>query len=301
MMIHFLGHVVLNPIWLQTFRTLVEVGHFTQTAEKLFMTQPGVSQHINKLEALCGYPLIKRYNKTFEVTEQGRRVYQYALKLEEQQIELIESLGFDNSTVGECRIACSGPMALHLYPQLLNIQKQHPQLTFHLEAAPKKRILEGIQSGTFDLGIVTDKPNEHLFSSENCGAEALVLILPKALENKILTSELLMECGLITHPDALHYLFLYFNHCNEPGLSKVNPEKIPSVGYINQLSQILVPISQGIGFTVLPQNALNAFSFPELLHVHQPKKVVSEPLYLVHKKGRELASRYQRVLAQLDI
>ncbi|WP_413700158.1 LysR family transcriptional regulator substrate-binding protein [Psychromonas sp. KJ10-10] len=195
----------------------------------------------------------------------------------------------------------SGPMALHIYPQLLAIQKQYSQLTFHIEATPKKRILEGVQSGLFDLGIVTDKPSEHLFNSENCGTEVLALILPKSLENKPLTPELLMECGLISHPDALYYLSLYFSHCNEPGLDKINPEKVPSAGYINQLSQILVPISQGIGFTVLPQSALNAFALPELLHVHQANTIVSEPLYLVHKKGRELASRYQRVLAHLNI
>ncbi|MRY60822.1 LysR family transcriptional regulator, partial [Parabacteroides distasonis] len=41
---------MINPLWLNTFKTLVEVGHFTQTAEKLYMTQPGVSQHIKKLE-----------------------------------------------------------------------------------------------------------------------------------------------------------------------------------------------------------------------------------------------------------
>jgi DNA-binding transcriptional LysR family regulator len=296
-----LGNILLNPIWLRTFKVLVEVGHFTKTAEKLFMTQPGVSQHITKLELICGYPLIKRYKKTFELTEQGRRVYQYALTLEEQQTQLIESLGFDNSTVGECRIACSGPMALHIYPQLLNIQKQYPQLTFHLEATPKRRILEGIQSGLFDLGIVTDIANEHLFTSESCGIEELALILPKAMENIKLIPESLMECGLISHPDAAYYLSLYFAHCDEPGFNKINLEKIPLVGSINQLSQILVPISQGIGFTVLPQSALNAFAFPELLHVHQPKKMVAEPLYIVHKKGRELASRYQRVLAELKI
>lgn len=292
---------MLNPIWLQTFRTLVEVGHFTQTAEKLFMTQPGVSQHINKLELACGHNLIKRYNKTFEVTEQGRRVYQYAIKIDEQQAQLIESLDFDNSTVGQCRIACSGPMALHIYPQLLTIQKQYPELTFHLEAAPKNRILEGIQAGTFDLGIVTDKPSEHLFNSENCGTEELALVLPKALKGKTLTAELLAECGLISHPDALYYLSLYFNHCGEPSFAKLNPDKILSVGYINQLSQILVPISEGIGFTVLPQSALNAFAYRDMLHVHQPQKVVYESLYIVHKKGRELASRYQTVLSKLTI
>jgi DNA-binding transcriptional LysR family regulator len=292
---------VLNPIWLQTFRTLVEVGHFTQTAEKLFMTQPGVSQHITKLELACGHSLIKRYNKTFEVTEQGSRVYQYALKIEDQQSQLLESLDFDNSKVGKCLIACPGSIALHIYPQLLKIQKQYSQLTFHLEAAPKPRILEGIQSGLFDLGIVTDRPTEHLFSSEICGTEELVLVLPKALEHEVLTFELLTQCGLISHPDALCYLSLYFNHCAEPGLSKINLRKVLSVGYINQISQILVPISQGIGFTVLPKSVVDAFAFPDTLHVHRPPKIVSETLYIVHKKGRELASRYQTVLEKLNI
>ncbi|MEF2276636.1 LysR family transcriptional regulator, partial [Pseudomonas aeruginosa] len=39
---HSKSHIMLNPVWLHTFKTLIEVGHFTQTAEKLFMTQPGV-------------------------------------------------------------------------------------------------------------------------------------------------------------------------------------------------------------------------------------------------------------------
>ena len=46
---------MLNPVWLETFITLVDTGHFTQTAEKLHMTQPGVSQHIyvGSLAAYC--------------------------------------------------------------------------------------------------------------------------------------------------------------------------------------------------------------------------------------------------------
>ncbi len=51
---------MINPLWLNTFRTLVKVGHFTQTAEKLYMTQPGVSQHIKKLEQACHCDLLSR-------------------------------------------------------------------------------------------------------------------------------------------------------------------------------------------------------------------------------------------------
>ncbi|ABZ77187.1 transcriptional regulator, LysR family [Shewanella halifaxensis HAW-EB4] len=42
------------------------------------MTQPGVSQQIQKLEQACGHSLITRLNKQFEITEQGQQVYQCA-------------------------------------------------------------------------------------------------------------------------------------------------------------------------------------------------------------------------------
>ena len=76
---------MINPVWLKTFVTLIDTGHFTKTAEKLFMTQPGVTQHIKKLEQACGYPLIESHNKSFDITEAGRNVYQHAIQLERQQ------------------------------------------------------------------------------------------------------------------------------------------------------------------------------------------------------------------------
>jgi DNA-binding transcriptional LysR family regulator len=56
---------MINHIWLKTFCTLVDVSHFTKTAEKLFMTQSGVSQHIKKLEKQLDSQLLIREGKTF--------------------------------------------------------------------------------------------------------------------------------------------------------------------------------------------------------------------------------------------
>ena len=65
---------MINPIWLDTFITLVETGNFTRTAEQRFMTQPGVSQHIKKLEDVCNCELVIRLGKGIQLTEQGQRV-----------------------------------------------------------------------------------------------------------------------------------------------------------------------------------------------------------------------------------
>jgi hypothetical protein len=50
----------------------------------------------------------------------------------------------------------------------------------------------------------------------------------------------------------MHYLQRYFNGCGEAELANVNPNKLTHAGYINQLSQMLLPVSEGLGYTVLP-------------------------------------------------
>ena len=62
---------MLNATWLETFVTLTEIGHFTRAAEKLNMTQPGVSQHLRKLEEQVGQSLIAQEGKSFTLTPAG--------------------------------------------------------------------------------------------------------------------------------------------------------------------------------------------------------------------------------------
>ncbi len=289
---------MLNPFWLNTFKTLVDLGHFTKTAKKLHMTQPGVSQQIKKLENACGCSLIRRENKGFELTEQGKIVYQYALKIAEEEAELMENLSFDDPYAGQCKLSCSGSLALLLYPPLLSLQQQHPNLTIHLEAAPNRRILDELLSASIDLGIVTHIPNSSLYQSTVIGAETLCLVLPKSYQHKKITAELLFDCGLIDHPDAEHYLSLYFELCGEKELAEINLDELPKSGYINQLSQILLPVAKGLGFTVLPESAVAHFPGKASVHIVKTTKQVKETLYLVQKRNRDLAHRYQ-IIAQL--
>ena len=66
---------MINPVLLRSFCTLVEVGHFTRSADRLNMTQSGISQHIRKLEAQLGQDLLIREGKQFTLTDAGQRLY----------------------------------------------------------------------------------------------------------------------------------------------------------------------------------------------------------------------------------
>ncbi|MGL4475564.1 MAG: LysR family transcriptional regulator [Shewanella sp.] len=286
---------MLNQQWLLTFTTLVELGSFTRTADKLFMTQPGVSQQLKKLEQACGYELLQRSHKRFELTEAGRKVYEYAQQLQQQQGKLLTALGEDEAYIGQCRLACSGALALSLYPRMLALQKQYPQLTMMLEVAPNQSILKQIQAGAIDMGVVTHLSNEWLYDSKVIGYEPLCLVLPASFTGPVDIAAL-SELGLIKHPDAMQYLSLFCSRCGNDELLKLQLDTLPVSGYVNQLTQILVPVSLGLGFTVLPKSAVDNFAIPTSIQCYQSPLSVNETLYAVHKRHRQLPARYHALL-----
>ncbi|MEP4888876.1 MAG: LysR family transcriptional regulator [Aliiglaciecola sp.] len=291
---------MLNPVWLNTFKTLIENRHFTRTAEILHMTQPGVSQHIQKLEDACGYDLIRRQKKSFDVTLQGELLYNYILTTQQQESAFFETLGANDKTSGKCALSCSGSLATLLYSGFIELQTKYENLVIHLEAAPNNRILEQISNGQTDLGIVTQKPDPLLFSSEIIGREELVLVFPssKSLNLDNLAAEI-MQLGLIRHPDIEHYLRLYLAHCEETVLTNLDVRKIKTKGYVNQIHQILLPVSQGLGFTVLPRSTVNNFELAKQLKILDIDSVVAETLYLVKKRNRHMPARFEMIKAHI--
>ncbi len=296
---------MLNPIWLDTFITLAETGHFTRTAEQRFMTQPGVSQHIKKLEEACECQLVVRLGKGIQLTEQGRRVFEYAKSQQHQEQNFIASLKFDEPYEGKCVVACSGAIAQRIYPALLAQQLKHPKLEIHVEVAPRRTILSGIINGTFELGIITNTPNVDEVSSTYLGEESLGLILPREFvkhsslfaysQKNTNIVDTLNALGLINHPDAVHYLQRYIKDSGEDDLATINPTTLKQSGYINQLSQILIPVSQGLGFTVLPSSTLDFVDVADRLTVYKPKNKVTEPLYCIQTPHSMLPARYNVV------
>ncbi|ABI72402.1 LysR family transcriptional regulator [Shewanella frigidimarina] len=294
---------MLNQQWLTTFIKLVEVGHFTHTAEQLFMTQPGVSQHIKKLEQQVGVDLLIRIGKSFELTEAGIVLYQQALVWQQQQQQVLSQLAVDDEHVGDCRLACSGSMALLLYPHLIDYQLPYSQLQIYLEAAPNKRIIDSVMTNTIDVGIITQPINMDELVVTPLAAQSLCLVLPQSYLHQSVTFEQLMELGMVSHPDAMHYwsqiVGQYFTKKQALAL------QVPIRSYVNQLNQILVPVAKGLAFAVLPQFAVDHFGQQQHIRVasftteQANNVVVSEPLFIIYKKHRPLARRYGPIIDKI--
>ena len=285
---------MLNAQWLETFVTLCRVGHFTRAAERLNMTQPGVSQHLRKLEQQVGQALIARQGKSFTLTPAGEAVLALGLRRREEERALRQDLLQDDPDLGEVTLACSGSLALLLYPHFLDLMERAPGLVIRLEATPQGRVPEGLLSGSFDLGITDHAPGHPRLDGERLGTDELCLILPGGAAPQVSFADL-QERGFIAHPDG-------YAHAEEL-LSLNFPQDFRGIeglrlrSFINQIGQIPEPVARGMGYTILPRSGIDTSALRDRLTVARLDHPVRHELWLVQRKGRVLPARMTRIRA----
>ncbi len=287
---------MLNARWLETFVAVCEDGNLTRTAERLHMTQPGVSQHLKKLEDQLGTALLKRTGKSFTLTPAGEKLREIGISRQREERQLLDALLDDDPDMGTVSIACSGSFASRLHPRLLSLAISRPDLVLCLEAAPQATILRGVSDGQLDLGILNEKADHPRISSEPIGQEEICLVLPANAGPDMPSFEELEARGFIAHPDGANLANLLFSP-NYPE-QFTGGDRLRIRGQVNQIGQILAPVAQGIGYSILPRSGLETFAeCHKVLAIRTPTPVFQE-LWLVHRKGRQLASRTE---APIDI
>ncbi|MFT5707824.1 MAG: DNA-binding transcriptional LysR family regulator [Oceanospirillaceae bacterium] len=285
---------MINQLWLNTFCKLVEVGHFTLTAQQLFMTQSGVSQHIKKLEQQLAVPLLLRQGKSFTLTDAGKQLYQQGQKLLLSMDKLEQSIKLDDEYQGVVRITSPGSIGLKLYPYLLKQQSAHPGLIIDYLFAPNSDIEQQISSRTRDCGLMTELSKLDNILSQKVALEQLVVITPASVKKVDWAG--LMALGFISHPDGNHHAqlllsqnFKQFEHTNQ----------FPFKGFSNQISLICQPVSYGLGFTVLPLHAAKSFVDQTLITIHPLQQAEYETLYFCVNTHSLASSRTKLIEASI--
>lgn len=279
---------MVNPVWLKTFCTLVDVGSFTKAADKCFMTQSGVSQHVRKLEESLSTTLVIRGKRGVLLTEAGEKLYGQGKDVLQTLDNLAVNISQDPGYEGEVRIMSPGSVGLNVYPRLLDLQVTYPALTINYRFAPNGDIHNAILNNTIDIGLTTACPVAAEIESEPIGEEPLLLVTPHNIETPTWTT--LCQLGFIDHPDARHHAELLLG-ANFEQYQTAQLRPVKQSGFSNQISLILLPVARGLGFTVLPANAVAAFAQQAAIKAHHLPIPVSETLYLCAFAGRQLPQR----------
>jgi len=96
----------MDLVQLEHFLAVADERTFTRAAERVFRTQPALSQSIKKLETELGTPLFVRDNGDVSVTEAGRLLRDYALRMLKLRDEATRSIAqLQNLEIGTLTIA----------------------------------------------------------------------------------------------------------------------------------------------------------------------------------------------------
>lgn len=138
------------------FQAVAEELNYRKAAERLFISQPGLSRQIKQLEEMLGVQLFERDKKHVELTTSGSFLKGEVdflinhLDSTKIQLKLIES-----GKVGELRIGFLGSASNRVLPDLLNrINAEQPMITTSLEELSNSMQVEMIQKDKLDIGFV---------------------------------------------------------------------------------------------------------------------------------------------------
>ena len=141
----------------RVFCAVARLGSFSRAADELFISQPAVSQAIQKLEEALGGALFVRVPKAVRLTPEGEVLYECVRRG-------IEWIGRGEAKfralleleTGEIRIGASDmTLQFYLLPHLEAFHSRYPNIRVKVTNAPTPDTVAHLRAGRIDFGVVT--------------------------------------------------------------------------------------------------------------------------------------------------
>lgn len=148
---------------IETFLRVARLRSYTAAAESLGLTQPAVTQHIQKLEAHYGSKLVDSAHRTVRLTQSGELLYEY---LSLQRANEGQLAGLMRNVAGPLRVGATLSIADYYLPSLpvehLLTSRERIQVTVGNTA----RLLDALGAGELDCAFIEGLFDTALFQTE---------------------------------------------------------------------------------------------------------------------------------------
>ncbi len=269
---------------LRYFLMVAEELHFRKAAEKLYISQPGLSRQIRQLEELLGTSLLDRNKKKVSLTRAGeylKEEVEFLLNHIEVTSRQLRLIGEGHS--GEVRIGFLGSAMQQVIPDLLvKLQQQYPDIRTSLEELSNNAQLNAILKDRLDIGFVRLARVPEGLDIRPVFEDSFSLVLP---EDHWCSAEAFRNIGQFSEENfilfAQDYSPLYYDTvmsiCEQEGFS-------PTVSHKSVHAQTIFKlVENGLGISIVPTSLQHGFNmgvkFIELKDIAQ--KAV---LYVIWKK-----------------
>ena len=144
---------------LKYFLSIAKEESISRAAKSLHITQPTLSRQLKDLEISLGKELIIRGKKKVTLTDEGKLFEKRAKEI----LDLVEKSRSEilgGYTGGDIRIGCGETDGMRFIAKTVaGLQKEYPLIRVHLYSANAVDIMERLDKGLIDFGVLVNPPN----------------------------------------------------------------------------------------------------------------------------------------------
>ncbi|MHB1652087.1 MAG: selenium metabolism-associated LysR family transcriptional regulator [Desulfitobacteriaceae bacterium] len=279
----------MNFHQLHIFNVVAKHRSYSKAAAELYLSQPTVSVHLQKLEQELGMELFEQLGRNIFLTDAGRMLFSYTQKIfalaEEAERALEELQGLHK---GRIRLGASTTPGIYYLPHLLGqFKEDYPGIELILDVANTLEIEKKILANHLDIGVVGRPSREGDLISETFRTDRLVMILspqhPLLQQEKITLEDIARQRFILREPGSSTRQVIEEAFAREGIHLRVAMEYGSTDG-------IKYAVAANLGISVVSELAVRLCEQTGLVIVREiPEIKVTREFSLIYHKAKHLA------------
>lgn len=154
---------------LQYFLAVTREQSISGAAESLHLSQPTLSRQLRDMEEELGKQLFIRSNRKITLTEEGMILRKRAEEITELVKKTQDEITLSNENIaGDISIGAGETDGNHSIIRAgRDLQAEYPMVRFHIVSGNREQVLEGLDRGLFDFGVVYGQIDTARYDSLN--------------------------------------------------------------------------------------------------------------------------------------
>ncbi len=292
----------MNPRQIEYILALAEEGSFSAASRRLLVSQPSLSQFVQKLESDLGVTLFER-TQPLQLTDHGKVYCETAKRiLMEEEIMKKRFLDIDNALEGSLIIGASHYCAAWILPPLIAIfHEQNPNVDIYIKEYSEITLKEHADNNEFDFIISSFSYDDSNYVCQPVMNETFMLtcsnhfysenphLFPQDYLSLIQLQNFKNEFFVCMNEGFPQYT-IFNNICRhelfEPKIS----------AHCESLSTIISLVSQDVGLAVLPNGMLSSRKNHGILMFNISNHPYSRSINILYKHHQYISNIAQKFI-----
>lgn len=236
---------------LQTFLLLCDELNYTETARKLHITQPNVSQHIRYLEDYYKVKLFRYENRKLSMTEEGEKLRRMVIRLKSESTKIKQEM--DDFEDKRTRINFGATLTIgeYIMPDIIS-ELDFDKYSVTMLVENTHTLLQKLEDGIIDFAIIEGHFDKVKYDSVLFSKEEFIAVGSEEFKD-FYKFKGLLDYRLILREKGSGTREVFERILFDNNLSVSSFKDVIEIGNMNTIKSL---VSKNIGISFLYKNAL---------------------------------------------